>query len=576
MDKNKNMYRYIYKIEEDIDIYRFNESLSELKKPNIANIFTYEAKIENAPQKDLEKCFFLLCETEFNPKEFEARFLKNLLKEEIDPEIFDDISLEEDLINMNTLDPVYVCNLPRAFNSENDFAQLRKLLQSIPKVSKEPPKLFSQQENFEKVSKKFKIEIAKKTTSPLIVSKPDQNVMNPKTKTKEPSDAIHLITEIPCAFRITFRNIEAMKSVLIFLPLFHFYDNPNIVATNNCFRVPVIHFIDLPKRIDCIDTFYQTFGELLDSYKYNEIKMNERKNETESLSFNVSFYDDDSAWNCLDEINYGNIDNQVIHVTHFIDKTDLINISEFNIKMTNVQDYFDDCADVHLQFKEFGPIFSITSKSQDEQVLYYCIQFYYKEDAIKALRDHKNIIKKPDLVLTTKEAGIVVYNFKINITQSEVMELFSKAISVTISKINDYERPYVFISFIDSESADEAIKNGNLQYSEGLKLMCLSQKLSKERAFNELKNMEKTSQKENTIYISGLSHQIRKEDVVSACSEKFGKINSAVFIAIKKKLPFAIITFASKAVYETAMAQETVKIKSKNYRIVKYKIKQTD
>lgn len=386
------------------------------------------------------------------------------------------------------------------------------------------------------------------------------------------------IEKLPCVFKLFFDESIAHKkwiqSILRFIPLIEFSSDEMIMsAETNCLKVPVIHFLNLPPTINTIEYFIEISNNELGNYKLYE--ENERKDD-QPLSFNVSYSTEEEAWDIIDSLNFRTFEEKEIRVNHFIDKKILQDMTSFNIKVTNYEGEFNSY-EIYDKFSKFGSIYSIYKKdllldknsSSDENISkphntmnsnpqddFFCIQYYLKEDAIKAVNNAQNELQMKNLTLTTKGAGLVVYNYKNHITEEAVRKDFPDATKVVIKKSKDINsRPYVFINFICQEDCDKAKDKCKEIYSNHVRLMCVSQTLPKDKAFLERRKEEERCQKKNTIFIQKVPIGSCAEDVIQECA-KFGDIDSFVFIDINNKKVqkrIAKISFHSNESFQRAM-----------------------
>lgn len=398
---------------------------------------------------------------------------------------------------------------------------------------------------------------------------------------------IPMIERLPCVFKIVFNNMEIcknwIKSILCFIPRIHFsFENLNMSAETNCIQVPVIHFFDLPKSIATIEYFIELMKNDLGDFKMYE--QNENK-----LSFNISYQTNDETWDVIDQLNFQPFDGKEIRVNHFIDTKHLHEMSKFNIKVTKYEGSMNSF-DIYENFQQFGSIYSIynsnpsidnyeESENDSNQKVehsnlendFFCVQYYLKENAIDAITKAPDILNMKNMVLTTKEAGIVVYNFENNITEEKVKLVFPCATKIMVKKSNDKNsRPYVFVNFICQEDCDEAIEICKKTYSDHLRLTCVSQAMTKKQAFIERRKEEEKFQQKYTVFIQGIPTNIIAEEIIQKCA-KYGDIDSVVLIDMKKKKSknVAKISFNSEQAYMNALNSNivlnNVKIKLKKY-----------
>lgn len=528
------VYRYIIKLDkkEDVDSMKNYFAKDEHENKIILNSYFYSDETE-----ELKGDHFLFYESDELSINY---FLDN----------DDNIKIsEEDIIEVNELsdeiisdinnknpDFVYITNFPRKFKDAN----LLDLLLSLPKSENYRPK----------------------------------------------------IERLPCVFKVFFENskkhLDFIKSILRFCPYLEFStDNIVMFAETNCLKIPVIHFIDLPPTISTIEYFIEILkNDLGDYVLYEE---NDRK-DNQPISFNISYKTENEAWDIIDQLNFHPFEGEEIRVNHFIDTKFLQEMSTFNIKVTNYEGDFDSY-DIYEKFSKFGSIYSIynsnplidesestkkypyqPNSSSNPTKDYFCIQYYLKQNAIDAVKQAAAELNMQNLTLTMKDVGIVVYNFKMDITEDEVNKIFPNTSKIVIKKSKDRNsRPYVFVNFFQQEDLEKAQNICKETYSDGLRLMCVPQTMSRDQAFLERRKEEEKCQRSNTIFIQKIPENVFAEAVIQQC-KRFGKIDSFVFIDIrnsKVRKRLAKVSFHEEKEFNAA-TKSTITLGDKKIRPVKY------
>lgn len=392
------------------------------------------------------------------------------------------------------------------------------------------------------------------------------------------------IEKLPCVFKVFFLNSKDyqywIESILSFIPHIHFAtENITMTSEMNCIEVPVIHFIDLPSYFTTIECFIEKMKDDLGDFKSYEENSQDRK---KLLSVNISYQTNDEAWEIIDQMNFQQYEGKEIRVNHFIDVKFLKEMSRFNIKVTNYEGEFNSF-DIYENFQQFGSIYSIYNSNPliDEEndvnneiqqtdlsnsnKDFFCVQYYLKECAINAINNACEVLNMKNMTMTTKDAGIVIYNFERDVTIEKVKEVFPSATKIVIKNSTDKNsRPYVFVNFICQEDCDEASDMCSKIYRDHLRLMCVPQTLSKKNAFEERKKYEVNCQQKFTVFIQNVPPNIYVEEIIQKCS-LFGDIDSAVLIEIKTKSKkrIAKISFNSDDAYQKAVNSTIVLNKSK-------------
>ena len=481
------VYRFIIKLDNQQDLESIKNFFAkeEFKNKIIIKHFLYKEEAD-----EIKGEYFLFYESE----EFIFYdFLDNFDIKDLDENIQEVQELPKETISKlgeNDLDVIYITNFPRKFNDSN----IMELLSSFPG---------------------------------------SQDDYKPK------------IERLPCVYKIYFNDSETcfdwIQSILLFCPNLYFSSlDSTMCAEINCLKVPVIHFIDLPPKITTIEYFIEVLkDDLGDFLLYEE---NDKK-DNQPISFNISYRTEDEAWEIIDNLNLHPFEGKEIRVNHFIDTMYLQNMTKFNIKVTNYQGSMNSF-DIYENFSKFGSIYSIYNKNpaletiqtmtnSNPQKDFFCIQYYEKESAEKAIKEAAKNLNMDGMILTMKDAGIVVYNFEKDVTEKTVKEVFPDAIKIVIKNSKDRNsRPYVFVNFTLQEECERAKEKCQKEYRQKLRLMCVPQTMSRDEAFLERKKEEERCQKKNTVFLSKIPDNCIAEDVIQACGE-FGNIDSAVFIDIK-------------------------------------------
>lgn len=517
------MNRFIIKLEKKEDILAL-ESIKDIEDKTYLSHYIYENSDE-FDTKSSEYYMFYQSPT-MSIKDFLNKSEISIPEDQI-TEVYD---LDENTLKEfenKSIDTIYVTNFPRNFTSEN-------LLELISNV-------------------------------------PDNSIISTKPK----------IERLPCVFKILIEdNIEWIESILRYIPCIQFgADDISMIVETNCINVPVIHFMNLPQSFTTIEYFVEIMKNDLGDFQLFE--QNETKDK-KPLAFNISYKTNDEAWDIIDQLNFQPFEGKEIRVNHFIDIKFLQEMSKYNIKVTNYEGELNSF-DIYENFQQFGSIYSIhnnnpTNDENDENEIpqklneennFFCVQYYLKENAIEAVINASKAFNMKNLTLTTKEAGIVVYNFANTITIEKVKSIFPCATKIVIKKSSDRNsRPFVFINFICKEDCDDAISKCKNIYSDHLRLMCVPQTMTKVEAFKEKRRDEENCQKKFTVFINGIPKNIFAEDVIQKCSV-FGDIDSAVFIDLKKKKSVAKISFSSEESFQKAVNSsicfDNVTIKMKKY-----------
>jgi hypothetical protein len=277
--------------------------------------------------------------------------------------------------------------------------------------------------------------------------------------------------------------------------------------------------------------------------------------EVTESTFHVSFKTNHDAWNAINQTNYGEVNGQEIRVTHFIDSESMKTIEAWNFSVSGIHSSLSSI-ELHSTFSEYGAIFALCRKPdpRDRDRIICRLQFYEEDHARLAITripiDHDGLE-----VLTSKEYGIVVYNFAPTITRAGVMAVFPNAVTVKIEppKQRGY-RPVVWIGFTCREDQEAALVEGDQQFSDGLRLFCFKQTMEKSQTFDAVKMKGMSYQSQYTIYIKSLPQNTTQEDVVQK-SKGYGRINSCVVLHPNPGKPYAIVAFEDQNGFERAKAR---------------------